>query len=209
MEFEWDEKKNLENIKQHGISFKRAVKIFNGHVLEWIDDRRDYGEERIIALGRSERTILSVVYTMRVIRLPPFIPPTRGDKGGLQGGQQKMKEENILRYTLEELEKIPDETDWERVSMMKDEEVEALAKEDPDAQPLTEEELNKFKRTLYVKGEKVWEDSKTIGELLEGAREDFAVIPVSKDLLDWFMKKSEDYLAHINSVLRDYVEANR
>lgn len=120
-----------------------------------------------------------------------------------------MKEENILRYTLEELEKIPDETDWEHVSMMKDEEVEALAKEDPDAQPLTEEELNKFKRTLYVKGKKVWEDSKTIGELLEEARGDFAFIPVSKDLLDWFMKKSEDYLAHINTVLRDYVKANR
>ena len=33
--------------------------------LEWIDDRRDYGEERIIALGRDERTILFVVYTMR------------------------------------------------------------------------------------------------------------------------------------------------
>lgn len=65
MEFEWDEKKNQENIKKHGISFKHAVKTFNGHVLEWIDDRRDYGEERIIALGRSERTILSVVYTMR------------------------------------------------------------------------------------------------------------------------------------------------
>ena len=65
MEFEWDEKKNRENIKKHGVSFKRAAKIFSGHVLEWIDGRRDYGEERIIALGRSERTILYVVYTMR------------------------------------------------------------------------------------------------------------------------------------------------
>ncbi|HIE26863.1 TPA: BrnT family toxin [Candidatus Poribacteria bacterium] len=66
MEFEWDENKNLKNIKKHGISFKRATKIFiSGNVLEWIDDRYDYGEERIIALGRSERIILYVVYTWR------------------------------------------------------------------------------------------------------------------------------------------------
>jgi len=120
-----------------------------------------------------------------------------------------MKEENILRYTPEELEKIPDETDSRRVSKMKDEEIEAKAKEDPDAQPLTEEELNQFKRTLYVKGEKVFQEEKTIGELLEGAGEDFDVIPVSKDVLDWFMKRSSDYLVHINAVLKDYVKANR
>jgi uncharacterized DUF497 family protein len=65
MEFEWDENKNQENIKKHGISFKRATKIFSGHVLEWIDNRYDYSEERIIAIGRSEQTILYVIYTWR------------------------------------------------------------------------------------------------------------------------------------------------
>ena len=65
MEFEWDENKNRENIKKHGISFKRAAKIFSGHVLEWIDSRYDYDEERIIALGRSFRTILYIIYTWR------------------------------------------------------------------------------------------------------------------------------------------------
>ena len=64
-EFEWDDNKNRENIIKHGISFKRATKIFLGNVLEWIDNRYDYGEERIIALGRSERTSLYVVYTWR------------------------------------------------------------------------------------------------------------------------------------------------
>jgi len=29
MEFEWDENKNLENIKNHGISFEEAVKAFD------------------------------------------------------------------------------------------------------------------------------------------------------------------------------------
>ena len=120
-----------------------------------------------------------------------------------------MKEENILRYTLEELENIPDETDWERVNQMTDEEVESAALSDPDAQPLTEAELSQFKRTIYVKGEKVWEDSKTIGELDAGARADFAIIPVDNDIVAWFKVQWEDYQARINVVLRDYVEANR
>ena len=116
--------------------------------------------------------------------------------------------ENILRYTLEELENIPDETDWERVKQMTDKEVEALAKEDLDAQPLTEEELNQFKRTIYVKGEKIWEDSKTVGELDIGAIADFAIIPVDNDIVAWFKTQWEDYQARINAVLRDYVEAH-
>ena len=64
MKFEWDENKNRENQRKHGISFNRAVRIFEGpRRLEKVDDRRDYGEERIAALGRSEGKILYVVYT--------------------------------------------------------------------------------------------------------------------------------------------------
>ncbi|MBM3238626.1 hypothetical protein FJZ31_20210 [Candidatus Poribacteria bacterium] len=119
-----------------------------------------------------------------------------------------MKEENILRYTLEELENLPDETDWERVNNMTDEEAETAALSDPDAKPLTEAELNQFKRTIYVKGEKVWEDSKTIGELDIEAIADFAIIPVDNDIVAWFKTQWEDYQARINAVLRDYVEAH-
>ena len=46
-----------------------------------------------------------------------------------------MKEENILRYTREELDTMKDETDWIRVDAMTDEEVYAAALSDPDAQP--------------------------------------------------------------------------
>jgi uncharacterized protein (DUF4415 family) len=119
-----------------------------------------------------------------------------------------MKEENILRYTLEELENIPDETDWEHVNQMTDEEVEAAALSDPDAQPLTEAELNQFKRTIYVKGECVWEDTKTIGELFQ-EDEEFAIIPVDNDIVAWFKAQWGDYQARINTVLRNYVEAHR
>ena len=58
MEFEWDENKNRENKGKHGISFQRAAKIFDdSRRLEKVDDRWDYGEERIATLGRSEGKI--------------------------------------------------------------------------------------------------------------------------------------------------------
>ena len=70
-QFEWDPIKNRINFTKHRISFSKAAKIFDGPRLEREDTRRDYGEIRIIALGRSERKILRVVYTRRnsVIRI--------------------------------------------------------------------------------------------------------------------------------------------
>jgi len=66
MEFEWDENKNRENQRKHGISFERAARIFDEpRRIEKVDDRWDYGEERIAALGHSEGKILYVVYTWR------------------------------------------------------------------------------------------------------------------------------------------------
>ena len=69
-QFIWDPIKNRTNIAKHGISFPTAAKIFDGPLLEE-DTRQDYGETRIIALGRSEGRILYVVYTRRnsVIRI--------------------------------------------------------------------------------------------------------------------------------------------
>lgn len=39
---------------------------------------------------------------------------------------------------------LPDETDWERVKTMTEEEIEAAALADPDNPPLTDEELKRF-----------------------------------------------------------------
>ena len=70
-QFIWDPIKNRINIVKHGISFPTAAKLFDGPRLEKEDTRRDYGETRIIALGRSEGRILRIVYTRRnsVIRI--------------------------------------------------------------------------------------------------------------------------------------------
>jgi uncharacterized DUF497 family protein len=64
MEFEWDDAKAVSNQVKHGIDFDDAVRIFAGPTLEWRDNRRDYGEARVIAVGIANEPI-TVVYTLR------------------------------------------------------------------------------------------------------------------------------------------------
>jgi uncharacterized protein (DUF4415 family) len=115
-----------------------------------------------------------------------------------------MTDEIITTLSFDELP-ADDESAWEEFDAMTDEEADAVY--DPDNPPLTEAELSQFKRTFYVKGEKVWEDKKTIGELLESS--EFVIIPVDKDVAAWFKAQGQDYQARINAVLREYVSARR
>jgi hypothetical protein len=63
--FEWNESKNLINLEKHLIDFEDAIAIFLGPTLEVEDDRRDYGEVRMIALGETMGYVLAVVFTIR------------------------------------------------------------------------------------------------------------------------------------------------
>lgn len=66
MKFEWDEAKNQSNIAKHGVSFEDASRIFDGFTLDAVDNRQDYGEERIISLGMIDGVaVLVVVHTDR------------------------------------------------------------------------------------------------------------------------------------------------
>lgn len=65
MHFEWDEAKHRANLALRGVGFDFAARVFEGAVIEWCDVRRDYGEVRIVALGKVEGIALVVVYTMR------------------------------------------------------------------------------------------------------------------------------------------------
>jgi uncharacterized protein len=65
VQYEWDPAKNAANLAKHGIDFADAMVIFDGPVLETVDKRRNYGEERIAAIGVANDLELFVVYTMR------------------------------------------------------------------------------------------------------------------------------------------------
>ena len=69
MEFEWDEQKYKINLEVHEVSFEAAMEIWSDPLLEREDDRKDYGEIRIIAYGVAQDRILTVVYTMRGERI--------------------------------------------------------------------------------------------------------------------------------------------
>ena len=117
-----------------------------------------------------------------------------------------MKDENISVYTLDEIKGQIDETNWERVDKTTDEELHKTAQSDPDAHPLTETELNHFKRAIYANGEMLWEDKQTVGELLADG-EEYALIPVDREVLEWFEKAGDRYLAKMNAVLRTYIQS--
>ena len=63
--FEWDLSKEALNIRKHGIDFTTATLIWNGPVLERIDDRRHHGEIRFQAFGAVENRVLTVIFTWR------------------------------------------------------------------------------------------------------------------------------------------------
>lgn len=66
MQFEWDPVKARANERKHTVSFEEAASIFRGFCVHRPDERHDYGEARLVALGRdSNGVVLNVVYTRR------------------------------------------------------------------------------------------------------------------------------------------------
>jgi uncharacterized protein len=65
MGYSWDEDKNRRNIERHGIAFEDAKRIFDGSTLERVDNRFDYGEPRVYAIGLVNGLEITVIYTDR------------------------------------------------------------------------------------------------------------------------------------------------
>jgi hypothetical protein len=59
----WDQRKNRRNIALHGLAFEDAVGIFDGPTLERVDDRFDYGEVRVYAIGIAGGLEITVIFT--------------------------------------------------------------------------------------------------------------------------------------------------
>ena len=66
MRFSWDESKRQENWAVRKVDLPEAALIFaDPEVIESIDPRTDYGEQRIPALGQVEGAFYLVAYTWR------------------------------------------------------------------------------------------------------------------------------------------------
>ena len=65
MRFSWDARKSTANFAARGFDFAFASLIFDGPTLEKDDERQDYGERRVVAVGLAQGLALTVVYTDR------------------------------------------------------------------------------------------------------------------------------------------------
>jgi uncharacterized DUF497 family protein len=65
MHYTWDKRKDRRNRQLHGIAFADAIRIFEGPTLDQVDDRFDYGEERVYAIGTVNGLEITVVYSDR------------------------------------------------------------------------------------------------------------------------------------------------
>ena len=117
-----------------------------------------------------------------------------------------MTDEIITTLSFDELPP-DDESAWEQFNRLTDEECEEI--EDKDNPPLTAEQRKHLKRAYFVKGEMVWKDEKTIGELLKEKGEPPTIIPVDSDIAEWFKAQGQDFKALMNAALRDYVSAHQ
>ncbi len=65
--FEWDEAKARQNLKQHGVSFLEAISVFDDPLLvPYVDEEHSLHEKRYVILGLSNQNrALVVTYAER------------------------------------------------------------------------------------------------------------------------------------------------
>jgi uncharacterized DUF497 family protein len=65
MAFEWDEDNRQAHLVKHGVDFLDVTPMFDGPTVENVDDRFNYGETRINALGEIEGRVFVATYSWR------------------------------------------------------------------------------------------------------------------------------------------------
>ena len=63
MRFTWSERKRAINLREHGLDFLDAPRVFEGLTFTYEDDRFAYSEQRFITLGLLAGVPVSVAHT--------------------------------------------------------------------------------------------------------------------------------------------------
>jgi len=84
MQFEWDESKSAKNLEKHGLKLPDGALVFDDpNRKDYIDERADYGEDRMITIGLGADKVLYVCWTERkddIIRLISVRPATKQEQ---------------------------------------------------------------------------------------------------------------------------------
>jgi len=144
VQYEWDPTKARENRRKHGVDFPDAIAaLVDPHRLEELDEREAYGEERTMTIGMAGHAFSSS---------SPLLGAWTRCASSRPEGQHDMKKTVITRLTVKPGSRPPEgDTDWASLDRMTDDEVVAAALADPDAQPLTADELKSMRRVSRVK----------------------------------------------------------
>ena len=174
--YRWNLRKAAANRRDHGIAFEEVGEAFRDpFAVEWIDDREEYGEERINLLAMCGGILLHVTYT------------ERGDHIRLisHGGQNDMNKTDITAKIRPDGRFVQHLEDGREQAFppapprpMTEAEVSAAAAADPDARPMTEAEMRRAPQVPRVK---------TLRRALALTQEEFATryhIPLGT-LRDW------------------------
>lgn len=71
--FDWDEAKQLENIKKHGVTFQDAQLAFQDEQRIILEDvRHSKNEQRYFCIGKAHGGIMTVRFTYRDVRIRIF-----------------------------------------------------------------------------------------------------------------------------------------
>lgn len=65
MNITYDPQKRAKTLAMRGLDFEDAVSVFAGLTVEIEDDRKDYGETRVICYGQLAGRLVVVVYVQR------------------------------------------------------------------------------------------------------------------------------------------------
>ena len=65
MRLTYDPAKRVRTLLERGLDFDDAVAVFAAATIDFVDDRRNYGEERFLSFGRLNERIVVIVWTPR------------------------------------------------------------------------------------------------------------------------------------------------
>lgn len=85
MRFEWDDRKAVENLSKHGVSFGEATEVFyDPNALEDYDVGHSDYDVRFSIIGLSSRRLLYVIYAERVGDVVRIISARKADRAEQQ-----------------------------------------------------------------------------------------------------------------------------
>jgi uncharacterized DUF497 family protein len=63
VEFEWNDAKRIANLQKHKIDFADLAEVFENETATEVDERFEYGEDRLLTFGLLQGEVVAIVHT--------------------------------------------------------------------------------------------------------------------------------------------------